>query len=311
MNFEQILRALLSRVYKVTDGELDELFKNDQTDDGLIATLIARDQSRISELIKPKPGQTFQDGYKKAKGEVMAAFESELKTQYGIESEATGADLMAEIVEANKVAGGAGNEEEIKKSSTYQAMERNFRKQMADLKTEWETKYNGREAELAKEASFSRIANFADKTLGDMKAIIPANAKIASNIRSLFLNDLKGYDYTIEGDDIENAVLSKDGKVVQDAHGYSLKLSDLVKNRAGDFYEFQNNNGGSNGGNSGSGNGGNGSGNSGGGTGYPQGVSKPKSFEEYSNLVSDKTRPLAERKQIRDAWEAEKGTPAE
>lgn len=307
MKFEQLLRALLSGVYRMTSEQIDALLSAEgATEEAAEAAILERDRTRIADLTKAKPGQTFQDGYKKAKAEERTAFETEIKTHLGIESDATGLDLLDAVLAA-KAKPADMTEDAIKATPTYQAMERTFKKSVTDKEAEWTQKWAERESALAREQNFGKVEKFALEQLNTLNPVMPTSATVASNYQNLFLSALKGYDYTVEGDDVANAVVMKDGKVVVDAHGYSVKVADIVKNTAPNYFEFKANNGGQNGGNGGAGQGGTGTGANGGvgAAGYPEGINKPKSFEEYSKLLSDRSIPLETRGLIRSAYEAE------
>jgi hypothetical protein len=294
----KLLRALLGKGYKHPSTDIDKLLSDETTDEDGEAQIIQLDQTRIGNL-KPKPGTTFQDGYKKAKAEVLTDFEKTLREAYGIESDATGNELIDAIIAA-KAKPDAKNisEDDIKKHPAYQNAEKSHKQALKAVQTEWETKLNEREAQYKKGETFGNVSKKALDILAAMNPVIPGNAMVATNIQNAFLSSLKGFEFDIQGDRI---VVMKDGKVLEDGHGHSMEFDKLVKDTAGGYYEIKTNNGGANPG----GDGGAGAGAGAGNVVYPAGITKPKTFEELSTIVNNTTLKAEDRQIVLQTWEAE------
>lgn len=303
--FEKLLRALLSKVYKKTDTEIEAILSN--TDENAAETdLLEIDRARVSELQKPKPGQTFQDGYKKAKGEVLAQLEKEAKEKFGIDSDAQGLDLIDEIVTAKAGEGVKGDvskltTEDLKKLPQYQAIQREHVKQLNQAKIEAENRIKEIEAGYKKAEIFGSVAKDARSLLTSLNPVLPKDQKVADRQINAFLDTFKGYEWQ-DQDGVKVPV--KDGQVATDSHGNALTLDDLVKTSAAEWFEFAANNGGANAGNGKAGEGSQGQ--QGAGTkAYPANVQKPKTFEELSTTL-DRADIKAEDKQvILQTWETE------
>lgn len=302
MDLKVVLRALLTSVYKMSDGDIDAIQNApDGEEDAAIASILEKARLQ-AEATKPKPGQTFQDGYKKAKAEERKAFEAELKEHYGItESTATGADLVSEIVAANSKA--SEGDQDITKNPAFQKRERELLKQIKDKEIEFNTKWQEKEAEAKKAEVLGTISGFALKMLDSLNPVLPTSAAVATTYRNSFVDDLKKFDYELTSEDPKTANITQNGEIVKDAYGHPVTLADLVKSRAQNYFEFKANNGGANGGNGAPGT--TNTGGAGSGSGYPEGIAKPKDFEEVSALLRDRTIPVEQRRQISDAWDAE------
>lgn len=294
----KLLRALLGKGYKHPSTDIDKLLSDETTDEDGEAQLIQLDQTRIGNL-KPKPGTTFQDGYKKAKAEVLTQFEASLREAYGIESDATGNELIDAIIAA-KAKPDAKNisEDDIKKHPAYQNAEKAHKAALKAVQTEWETKLNEREAQYKKGETFGNVSKKALDILATMNPVIPTTAAVATNIQNAFLSSLKGFDFDIQGDRI---VVMKDGKVVEDGHGHSMEFDKLVKDTAGGFYELKANNGGANPGGGAPGAGAGGAGN----VVYPAGVTKPKTFDELATILNNQSIKVEDRQIVQQVWEQE------
>lgn len=294
----KLLRGLLGTAYKLPKTDIDKILSDETTDEDGEGQLTTLDQTRIGNL-KPKPGTTFQDGFKKAKAEVLTEFEKSLREAYGIESDAIGNELIDAIIAA-KAKPDAKNisDDDIKKHPAYQNAEKAHKQALKAVQTEWETKLNEREAQYKKGETFGNVSKKALDILATMNPVIPGNAMVATNIQNAFLSSLKGYEFDIQGDRV---VVMKDGKVLEDGHGHSMEFDKLVKDTAGGYYEIKTNNGGANPG----GDAGAGAGAGAGNVVYPAGITKPKTFEELSTIVNNTTLKAEDRQIVLQTWEAE------
>jgi hypothetical protein len=302
-NAEKLLRALLGKGYKMPKTEIDKLLSEETTDEDGETQVIEGDQARIGKLTTPKKGETFQDGYAKAKKEVLTDFEKTLREVYEVDSDATGNELIDAIIAAKAKPGAKEvTEDDVKKHPVYQNAEKAHKAALKQVQTEWETKLTERENQYKKGETFNTVASKALAKLTGMNPVLPANAKVAANIQRSFLDGLKQFDYEVQGDRI---VVMKDGKVVDDGHGHSLEFDKLIEDHASGFYEFRQNNGGSNGGNGKNEGSGGAGGNGGGAPAYPAGIQKPKTFEEVMVIVNNTSIPVADRQTVMNVWEAE------
>lgn len=302
----KLLRGLLVKAYKMADGEIDALLDAKTTDAEGETLVVDKDKTRIAELTKPKAGQTFQDGYKKAKAEVLTELEGQIKEKYEIESDATGLELVETVV-AEKAKTGKPKDltdDDVRKHPAYQAAEKAHKNALKEANTTWEAKLNEQQTQFKKGEAFSAVSKKALDILGTMNPVLPANATVAANLQSAFLNVLKGYDYDLQ-DNGNRIVVMKEGKVVDDGHGHSLEFEKLVKDSAGGYFEFKANNGGGNAGNGKPGEGGNGGGGGNNNPAYPAGITKPKTWDEVTKIANDTSLPAKDRETVLKVWEDE------
>lgn len=310
-NAETLLRGLLGKAYKMPKTEIDKLLSDDTTDEDGETTLVDGDKARIGKLTTPKKGETFQDGYKKAKAEVLTELETQLKEKYELESDATGVDLVEAIVTEKAKTGKAKEptEDDIRKSPVYQAQEKAHKLALKAKDTEWQTKYDEQVAAYKKGETFGQVSKKALDILATMNPVQQANATVAANIQNAFLSTFKGYDFDLQ-DNGNRVVVMRDGKVVDDGHGNSLDFEKLVKDTAAGYYAFQQNNGGGNAGNGKPNEGGAGGagGSGGGGAVYPAGITKPKTWDEVVKIVNDTNVKAEDRQTVLKVWETEQKT---
>ena len=301
-----IITGLLSKAYNFDNGKIAELFKDGETElsedqqKEILQKLLEEDAKRVEAIKKSvdtKPA--FQDGFKKAQGEILTKFEKDLKEKFGLESDKMGLELVEELVSKKSEGGQGGDltEDAIKRSKVFQDMESNLKKQITTVKTEYETKINEIQDGYKAEQTFSNVSQKALQIFNGLNPILPQNKTVADNQVKFFVNTLKDFKFDVQDERI--VVMDKDGKVLEDGHGNSRSFEDIVKETASGLFEFKANNGGS-----GSGNGGQGQGGS--GSSYAGNV--PKTFEELEKVMSDTSISIEDRSNIMAEYEkAQKG----
>ena len=301
-----IITGLLSKAYNFDNGKIAELFKDGETElseeqqTEILNKILEIDAQRVENIKKSVDKKdAFQDGFKKAKSEVLTDFEKGLKEKFGIESDKTGLELVEEVVSKKSEGGQGGDltEDAIKRSKVFQDMESNLKKQITTVKTEYETKINEIQDGYKAEQTFSNVSQKALQIFNGLNPILPQNKTVADNQVKFFVNSLKDFKFDVQDERI--VVMDKDGKVLEDGHGNSRSFEDIVKETASGLFEFKANNGGS-----GSGNGGQGQGGS--GSSYAGNV--PKTFEELEKVMSDTSISIEDRSNIMAEYEkAQKG----
>ena len=301
-----IITGLLSKAYNFDNGKIAELFKDGETElseqqqTEILNKILEIDAQRVENIKKSVDKKdAFQDGFKKAKSEVLTDFEKGLKEKFGVESDKTGLELVEEVVSKKSEGGQGGDvtEDAIKRSKVFQDMESNLKKQITTVKTEYETKINEIQDGYKAEQTFSNVSQKALQIFNGLNPILPQNKTVADNQVKFFVNSLKDFKFDVQDERI--VVMDKDGKVLEDGHGNSRSFEDIVKETASGLFEFKANNGGS-----GSGNGGQGQGGS--GSSYAGNV--PKTFEELEKVMSDTSISIEDRSNIMAEYEkAQKG----
>lgn len=301
-----IITGLLSKAYNFDNGKIAELFKDGETElsedqqKEILQKLLDEDAKRVEAIKKSvdtKPA--FQDGFKKAQGEILTKFEKDLKEKFGLESDKMGLELVEELVSKKSEGGQGGDltEDAIKRSKVFQDMESNLKKQIKQTETDYQAKINEIQDGYKAEQTFSNVSQKALQIFNGLNPILPQNKTVADNQVKFFVNSLKDFKFDVQDERI--VVMDKDGKVLEDGHGNSRSFEDIVKETASGLFEFKANNGGS-----GSGNGGQGQGGS--GSSYAGNV--PKTFEELEKVMSDTSISIEDRSNIMAEYEkAQKG----
>ena len=301
-----IITGLLSKAYNQDTGKIAELLKNgeelsEEQQTEILNKILELDTQRVENIKKSVSTKEFiEQGYNKAKKEVLTKFEDELKAKFGIESDKTGQDLVDFIVSEKAEKGGSGEgltEDAIKRSKFYQDLESKSKKELNELKTTYEKQIEDINNGHNYEKTFSEVSQKALTIFNGLNPILPQSKTVADNQVKIFVDSLKGFKFEKQDDRI--VVMDSEGKVVQDGHGNSRSFEDIVKEQASGLFEFKANNGGS-----GSGNGGQGQGGS--GSSYAGNV--PKTFEELEKVMGDNSISIEDRSNIMAEYEkAQKG----
>lgn len=300
------LRAFLSKVLKMTDGDIDAILDaSEATEETVLTALLEKDKDRVALLTKSKPGQTFQDGYKKAKAEVLTAFEKEVREKYGVDDETlTGVELVAKVIETEAAEAGkkvAITDDVIKKHPLYLRLEKESKKALTDKETEWKGKLEAKEKEFKKAESFGSISTSALDLLMELNPVLSTNPKVAATQQADFLREFKEMDWEKQTDGSFIAI-DAEGKRLEDAHGHPITLEDLVKQKAENRFDFKANNGGENPGDDPK------------ATKdkdkskdkkYPANVTKPKSIDELAKIMNDGKLKPDEKAIVMEVWESE------
>jgi hypothetical protein len=308
MDYKKILTGLLSTALKMDNGAVAELLNeenSENTEDTILSAIVQLDTTRISKLTTGKPGQTYQDGYKKGKSESLTNLEKELKGIYGIDSDKTGAELVADIIAGNTTTteGAKLTDDDIKKHPVFLQMQRVLKQEKEAAIAAAKTDLENVQRQHSAEKTFESVRNKALAKLEGLNPILPENPEIARNLKDVFASSLKDYDYQLDGDNV--IVLKKDGSIAVDAHGNNVELEDLVTTNASKFFVFQKNNGGNN----------SGSRKENEGVdknklpGYPAHITKPTNIEEVTAIINNKEYKLADRDIVLATWEAENKKP--
>lgn len=300
MDYQKILMGVLAKTLNIGDGEISELLKDGEniTESEVTKKILDLDKVRVSKLKSGSDTEKFQEGYKKAKGEVLTEFEKKVKEAFGVESDKTGTDLITDIVsQKSEGKGGEGmTAEDIMKSEVYQNLLKKSKDDLKTIKDDYEQKISKIQSEQENERSLSIIGTEAVNQLASLNPILPKNAEIAKNYEGLFIKAI-AENYRIKKEDGKTVVYGLDGKIAIDGHGNPIAFEDIVKTTAGRFYEFSANNGGSNAGNQ--------EGAPPSGDGYPSGVKKPTNLDELSKILNDESIPLADRVTISETYNKE------
>lgn len=224
------LNGFLSKTLKMDDEELASLYN----EAGELTSLTAAEKADTSRVTKLKEENDSQ--YKRGQKEVATKFETKLKEKYGVSSDETGVDLVDLILttELEKVKG--KGDEDITAHPEYLKLKSESDRMLKAKDKEWQKKIDDLELKHTRESMFSKVKERAFAELDNLRPILPEDAKKAQKWKEKYIEDFRAYDFTEQDGMI---VVLKDGKPLQDSHGYNKSFADLVKETASEIFDFQ------------------------------------------------------------------------
>lgn len=234
-------------LYKAgSDGTL-----TDELNENAIEELLRIDAERVKTLkTSSEPGRTFDDGHKAGVSEALSKLEKTLRRTYGatdIDAK-DAADLVAKIV--SKTAAAESDEQKVKSSPAYLALEREMQDALEAKESEFAAKLSDIENAQARAAMLAKYRSDGEALLHALNPVLPQNPAAAKRQVDTFLSMIDGYEIkNVNGVD----VVMKDGKRVENSHGHPILFADLIKESAKDFFDFKKQDEAGNAGNGGSG----------------------------------------------------------
>lgn len=224
------LNGFLSKTLKMDDEELASLYN----EAGELTSLTAAEQADTARVTKLKEDQASQ--YKRGQKEVASKMEAQLKDKFGVDSDLTGVELVDFILttELEKVKG--KGDEDITAHPEYLKLKSESDRMLKAKDKEWQKKIEDLELKHARESMFSKVKERAFAELDNLRPILPEDAKKAQKWKEKYIEDFRSYDFTEQDGMI---VVLKDGKPLQDSHGYNKSFADLVKETAAEIFDFQ------------------------------------------------------------------------
>lgn len=224
------LNGFLSKTLKMDTEELASLYN----EAGELASLTAAEKADTSRVTKLKEENDSQ--YKRGQKEVATKLETKLKEKYGVSSDETGVDLVDLILttELEKVKG--KGDEDITAHPEYLKLKSESDRMLKAKDKEWQKKIEEIETKHTRESMFAKVKDRAFAELDNLRPILPEDAKKAQKWKEKYIEDFRSYDFTEQDGTI---VVLKDGKPLQDSHGYNKSFADLVKETAAEIFDFQ------------------------------------------------------------------------
>ena len=224
------LNGFLSKTLKMDDEELASLYN----EAGELTSLTAAEKADTSRVTKLKEENDSQ--YKRGQKEVATKLETKLKEKYGVSSDETGVDLVDLILttELEKVKG--KGDEDITAHPEYLKLKSESDRMLKAKDKEWQKKIEEIETKHTRESMFAKVKDRAFAELDNLRPILPEDAKKAQKWKEKYIEDFRSYDFTEQDGMI---VVLKDGKPLQDSHGYNKSFADLVKETAAEIFDFQ------------------------------------------------------------------------
>lgn len=281
----------LETAYQLPEDDIATLLPEDESNFNeaeFKARFLDLDKKRIQD-INQKGKDKFEQGYSKAKKEVLKTFEEEIKEQFNIdEDDLIGIDLVKKVAELNAKTVKADlskleAEDVVKHPAVIKLLndkDKAFKEQEKLLKEDYESKIS----QFSKKELFGKVSKKALSYLDEMNPVLSSDPTKAANQKNWLLRELEGLDFQESEDDF---IPLKEGNRLEDGHGHGINLKQYVQNTAKTLYDFKQADDRRN---------------PPPGDGSSSHVGVPKSEAEYAKIMTDRTIPLEDRERIKEAY---------
>lgn len=224
-------------------GEDEQL--TDELKEDALAALLSADAKRVETVTnsaKEAAKAPFDNGFKKGNSETARKFEGLITQLTGFQnSDLRGEDLVKAAL-AHFTNSQTADEEKVKLSSPYIALEQKLKESLAQASSEKENALNKLRAEFEQKETLSAAQK---RALSSLSALNPVNIfggenkeQKFDNLKRSFLNEVvlsKNWK-NINGEFIQ---IDENGQRVNGPHGHAIKLNDLVNEAAKGYFDFQ------------------------------------------------------------------------
>jgi hypothetical protein len=242
---KELLLALVSKTLNMDEKDAAaSLYNEDGTlkeVSNALNDLLAKDAERISVIkadVKKQSEKAFDNGYSKAKAEVMPEFEKSIKEKFSIKSDKKGLELIEDLT-ASLTKTGANpviTDDLIKVSPVYLNAEKQWMEKEKSIVETYEKQINEIKGQFELNQTLSTVTSVAQKILFEsVKPELPKSDIAKQTQLTKFFDDFKTYKYQInkdsKGQDIIT-VLDNEGKRVENQQGHPVPFELLVKEKA-------------------------------------------------------------------------------
>lgn len=304
---EKEIFAFLSKTLNIDESKLSELVKTEEGEvkPDALDKLLELDATRVQGLKTTDEGmltERFNNGYAKAKQEVMNDFEKGVRSEFKVTNpEVKGLDLIQAVVKSKvdslNVGDGSVTDVQVLKHPVYLDMVDRMTQEKTQVVDEWSEKFTGLERTHARNKTMETVNAEAMKVISNLNPVFSEDSTKAHNQRQLILNQIGQHDFEVQDNRI--VVLDKEGKPMEDAHRVPLKFDTMVSDITQKLFDLHQQTPRSS---SGTGGGdGTGSGQSVNTEGWNWNKVTPATDEEFMSLM-ESANSLEEKTAITNAW---------
>jgi hypothetical protein len=141
-----------------------------------------------------------------------------------------------EIVEKFKK-GSKLEPDQVKMTDTFRDAEKQFRKQLKDKESEYQTKIGELQKGFEKDKTWNVVSKDIRKLLLESNPVLPSNQRAAENLVSLYVDSFRDYEWQV--DESGDHFPVKDGKRVEDNLGNPVVFKNLVTGRVPEYFDIK------------------------------------------------------------------------
>jgi hypothetical protein len=248
MSKEEIFHELLQSAYNLPEEEIAALLYK-KADDGTTITdeldpeakarILALDKERVQRLSAPPVDKKaiWDEAAKETKGKSYAWWEKQIRTEYGIDPEAK---LQGEaLIKAAKAASAqrAQDPEAVKMSPDYIQLEQQMQTAIESLKGEYEQRLTEQEKAFQRQQAWAENSKHLRAAFLGLNPVLSTDAEKAERQTNDFVSS-KFAEFEFQPTEDGRVLVLKNGQRYNNVHGHAMFLPDLVKQIAGDYFDF-------------------------------------------------------------------------
>lgn len=221
-------KAFAANVMGMADEEIAALYDADGNIlPEAFKTFTQKDKERIKRLKeehKEDLTSKFNEGHAKAKREERSRFEGEIKEAFGVESNATGVDLVKDAI-------AKGQSGDVKTHPDYLALEKKLQGEYVK-KEDFDVvkgEYDTFRQQVEREKVYGRVKEDARRVFHSLNPVLSEDKTRAMNQEKDFLSKVERYGFQLQ-DDGNHVVLGEDGKRLTNENMNPVAFTELVKN---------------------------------------------------------------------------------
>jgi len=301
MTVNDILTGFLGKTLNMPPEQIQStLYKldeegnpTDEVADNALDALANAHAEHVKALKGSDAAKVGEQQFKRGIKEGRETLEKMLRETHNVDSQATGIDLVNDIIAAKAKV--EFDDDKVKIHPLFLQMERKAKEQIEATRTELEERIAQIESGYKRKAIIGTIQEKALANLAKLRPVLPSDPTVAQTQQRMFTQQFEAYDY--ESDDRGNTIVMKDGKRLENDHGHPVPFEELSARIAATMFEFQKTDPKGSAGNKGTV-----TGDNGGNTG---GAFKDKAdfLEQYGKATGDRAKQL----ELATAWKAQSG----
>lgn len=194
------------------------------------------DEQRVASW-KTRQSDTVTKAVNEAVGKTHGFYETKLKTQFAIDSDLKGEELLTEVENRMKVlASGDGKGKNSKEYLELEGKQAQLIKQLADFDTKIKTDYVPK-SEVERASRLSEGDRYASQVVSSLNLLYDEDKTIQQNKMKYFNIELKSrFDDVRPSEDGKKYYVFKDGQRVENASGHAVEYSEIIKEVALGFW---------------------------------------------------------------------------
>lgn len=238
MDIKKLFQSFAKKTLGLKDDDFAALFEaDDKPKSDALDVLMNKDAERVGTF-KEKETASFNNGFNKAKAEVLGEFETSFKDEFKFQSDKKGLELVKDFV-ATQVDAKNITDDQVIGHPKYKLLEKAMTDAVKAKDVEWQQKWDGQQGELKMKETLAHVRKEANAVREELNLLLPEDEKLRQNQLSWFDKEVEAGRYETAKDG-KIFMLDESGKKLEDGHGYPVEFKDHIKGIATKYWPLAN-----------------------------------------------------------------------